>query len=176
MASFRSFLDDLIKKDELKTITDQVDWDLESSAICAMSQRTGGPAVQFANVKEYPGMPLVGSVFSGPGMFEWPQQKRKMHLSSGKTKAGWCTLYEVIYSSTYLRSKYSYKGYIPGIPQGYKAGMSEDAIGIQEEINYGRSQTLNIIKNLANTGWKGKKISDPYKTFLEAHGGEDGIA
>lgn len=79
MASFRSFLDDLAKQDELRSIDEQVDWDLESSAICAMSQRTGGPAVQFANVKDYPGMPLVGSLFSGPGMFEWPQLKRKMH-------------------------------------------------------------------------------------------------
>lgn len=65
--------------------------------------------------------------------------------------------------------------YYPSFDNGYKAGMSEDGIGIQEEINYSRSQTLNIIKQLPNTGWIADKYIGTYKEFLEAHGGEDGI-
>lgn len=65
--------------------------------------------------------------------------------------------------------------YYPSFDNGYKAGMSEDAIGVQDEINYGRSQTLNIIKQLANTGWIGKQFKGGYEEFLEAHGGEDGV-
>lgn len=65
--------------------------------------------------------------------------------------------------------------YYPSFDNGYKAGMSEDAIGIQEEINYARSQTLNIIKQLPNTGWIADGFKGTYKEFLEAHGGEDGI-
>jgi len=58
---------------------------------------------------------------------------------------------------------------------GHRSGMSEDLIGTQEEINWAHSQTLNIIKQMANTGWIiGKDISD-YKRWLEAHAGEDGI-
>lgn len=65
--------------------------------------------------------------------------------------------------------------YYPSFDNGYKAGMSEDGIGIQEEINYSRSQTLNIVKQLPNTGWFADKYMGNYKEFLEAHGGEDGI-
>jgi 4-hydroxy-3-polyprenylbenzoate decarboxylase len=79
MASFRAFLDDLERYGELKTIEEEVDWDLQASAICAMSQRVGGPAVKMTKVRDYPGVPLVGAVFSGPGFAEWPQQARKMH-------------------------------------------------------------------------------------------------
>jgi len=78
MGAFRDFLDDLKRYDELKIIEEEIDWDLQCSAICAMTQRVGGPAVQFANVKDYPSIPLVGSVFCGPGFIEWPQQSRRM--------------------------------------------------------------------------------------------------
>ena len=75
---FRDFLDNLQEAGELKEIAEPVDWDLQASAICAMSQRVGGPAVRFNNVKDYPGLPLVGSVYCGPGFIDWPQQKRRM--------------------------------------------------------------------------------------------------
>ncbi len=78
MSSLRDFLNDLERHGELKTVEEEVDWDLQCSAICAMSQRVGGPAVQFTNVKDYPGIPLVGSIFCGPGFIEWPQQLRRM--------------------------------------------------------------------------------------------------
>lgn len=58
---------------------------------------------------------------------------------------------------------------------GYKSGMAEDMIGLQEAINWGHSMVCNLLKKLANTGWIGKKIGDVYKRFLKAHGGEDGV-
>jgi len=78
MGAFREFLDILKANDELQVIDEEIDWELQASAICAMSQRTGGPAVQFNKVKDYPGVSLVGSLLSGPGFIEWPQQSRRM--------------------------------------------------------------------------------------------------
>lgn len=75
---FREFLADLKDAGELNEIDETIDWDLQAGAVCAMSQRVGGPAVQFNNVRDYPEIPLVGSVFCGPGFIDWPQQKRKM--------------------------------------------------------------------------------------------------
>ena len=75
---FREFLDHLKDEGELNEIDKLVDWELQASAICAMSQRVGGPAVRFNNVKDYPKIPLVGSIFCGPGFMDWPQQKRRM--------------------------------------------------------------------------------------------------
>lgn len=75
---FRDFLDVLRDDGELHEVDELIDWDLQASAVCAMSQRVGGPAIRFNNIKDYPGMPLVGSVYSGPGFIEWPQQTRRM--------------------------------------------------------------------------------------------------
>jgi 4-hydroxy-3-polyprenylbenzoate decarboxylase len=79
MGSFREFLNNLKGYDEVNTIEEKIDWDLQAAAICAMSQRAGGPAVLFSNVKDYPNMPLTGAAFCGPGFYYWPQQKRLMH-------------------------------------------------------------------------------------------------
>ena len=53
---FRDYLDNLKEAGELNEIDELVDWDLQASAICAMSQRVGGPAVRFNNVKDYGGL------------------------------------------------------------------------------------------------------------------------
>lgn len=60
---------------------------------------------------------------------------------------------------------------------GYKSGVIEDLIGTQEELNYIHSQSLNITKNIANSGLiiNGGIGTEQYQTFLEAHAGEDGI-
>ncbi|MFZ3114646.1 MAG: UbiD family decarboxylase [Syntrophales bacterium] len=79
MSSLREFLEDLEINNELNVIEDEVDWNLEASAICAMSQRTGGPAVQFNKVKGYEEGKLVGSLFTGPGFMYWPQVERLMY-------------------------------------------------------------------------------------------------
>ena len=42
---FRAFLEDLMEEGELKQIDREIDWERQSSAVCAMSQRVGGPAV-----------------------------------------------------------------------------------------------------------------------------------
>ncbi|EFK07624.1 3-octaprenyl-4-hydroxybenzoate carboxy-lyase [delta proteobacterium NaphS2] len=79
MSSLRDLLEDLEDEQELNIIEDEVDWNLEAAAICAMNQRTGGPAVQFNNVKGYPDGKLVGSLFTGPGFMWYPQVPRMMH-------------------------------------------------------------------------------------------------
>jgi len=59
---------------------------------------------------------------------------------------------------------------------GHKSGIAEDLIGTQEEINWSHSMALNLVKAIANTGYKVK--SDPtgeYSEWLKAHGSEDGI-
>jgi len=60
---------------------------------------------------------------------------------------------------------------------GYKAGVSEDLIGTQMELNYIHSQSLNITKNIANSGliMRGGVGTEAYELFLEAHASEDGI-
>ena len=78
MSAFRDFLKELKENDELKVIDEEVDWELQAPAICAMNQRVGGPAVQFNKIKDYPGIPLVGSMLCGPGFIEWPQVPRRM--------------------------------------------------------------------------------------------------
>lgn len=79
MSSLREFLEDLEDNNELNVIDEEVNWDLEASAICAMSQRSGGPAVQFNKIKDYENAKLVGSLFAGPGFMYYPQVPRLMH-------------------------------------------------------------------------------------------------
>jgi len=79
MSSIRDLLEDLEAEGELNVIEDEVDWDLEAAAICAMNQRTGGPAVQFNKIKGYPDGKLVGSLLAGPGFMYYPQVPRMMH-------------------------------------------------------------------------------------------------
>ncbi len=78
MGAFRDFLGDLKDGNELHTIDEPIEPDFQAGAIVAMSQRVGGPAVQFNHVKGYPDIPLVGATFAGPGFIEWPQQTRRM--------------------------------------------------------------------------------------------------
>ncbi len=60
--------------------------------------------------------------------------------------------------------------------KGWIAGMAEDMIGTQEEINFSRSMVLNLMKQTSNSGWKiGKDPTGHNQAWLEAHGGEDGI-
>jgi len=58
---------------------------------------------------------------------------------------------------------------------GFSAGVAEDMIGVQEFINWTRSQVVNIMKNQPNSGWIiGRDLAGSAK-WLEAHAGEDGI-
>ncbi|MBI2876035.1 MAG: UbiD family decarboxylase, partial [Candidatus Tectomicrobia bacterium] len=65
---FRRFLKRLEEVGELKTIPDETHWSLEAAALCAMTNRVGGPAIFFPKVKGYPsGHGLAGSLLTGPG-------------------------------------------------------------------------------------------------------------
>ena len=64
----------------------------------------------------------------------------------------------------------------PYFVNGYKSGIAEDLIGTQKEINWAHSMKLNLIKLLANAGYKIK--GDPtgeYEKWLKKHGGKDGV-
>jgi len=63
----------------------------------------------------------------------------------------------------------------PYFTEGYVFGLVQNLIGPQEEHNYLRSTLLNISKQLANTGWIGRKINPQYKKLLEDSSDMDGI-
>lgn len=66
--------------------------------------------------------------------------------------------------------------YWPYWINGYKSGVSEDLIGTQEEINWTHSMALNLIKQIARTGYKIKEdVKGDFVEWLGAHGGNDGI-
>ena len=53
---------------------------------------------------------------------------------------------------------------------GYRAGMVEDMLGTQEEINWGHSQNLQVIKHLSTFHWKIKRDEDnTFAKWLETH-------
>ena len=64
----------------------------------------------------------------------------------------------------------------PYLENGNKGSMTEDMIGTQEEINWLHSQSLNMVKQLANTGFViGSDSFGEQKEWLEKHGSEDGV-
>lgn len=64
----------------------------------------------------------------------------------------------------------------PYLENGNKGSMTEDMIGTQEEINWLHSQSLNMVKQLANTGWViGSDPFGNYKDQLERHSSQDGF-
>jgi len=66
-ADLREYLEALKESEMLVEYEDKVHWNLEAGALCSMSNRVGGPAMHFQNVKGYPDCSMVGSLFSGPG-------------------------------------------------------------------------------------------------------------
>jgi 4-hydroxy-3-polyprenylbenzoate decarboxylase len=76
MRDLREFLTRLEEAGELNVIEEPISWDQEAAGICAMTNRVGGPAVLFKNVKGYPeGYQLAGSLLAG-GSTLWPDSKR----------------------------------------------------------------------------------------------------
>ncbi|HLB12553.1 MAG TPA: UbiD family decarboxylase [Dehalococcoidia bacterium] len=71
----RGFLEKLREDGQLASIQSEVDWNLQAGALCSMSNRIGGPAMQFTRVKDYPGLTLAGSLFTGPGNI--PERREK---------------------------------------------------------------------------------------------------
>jgi len=62
----RGFLKRLEEVGQLLAVDEEVDRDLQASALCALSNRSGGPAAHFKKVKGYPDWSLAGSLLTGP--------------------------------------------------------------------------------------------------------------
>lgn len=59
---------------------------------------------------------------------------------------------------------------------GYRAGMVEDMMGTQEEINWGHSQNLQVIKHLSTYHWRvTKDATGKFKEWLEENADEDNL-
>ena len=67
----RDFIGKLKEAGELKEIDREVHWNLEASAIAAMSAITGGPGVLFNNISGYEEGRLASGLFSGPQEQFW---------------------------------------------------------------------------------------------------------
>lgn len=65
--------------------------------------------------------------------------------------------------------------FAPYFDHGYEYPPVENLKGPQKLINYAFSSLVNILKNLANSGWKVGKATEKNKEWLEEHGGEDGL-
>lgn len=65
--------------------------------------------------------------------------------------------------------------FAPYFDHGYEYPPIQNLIGPQKLINYAFSSLVNILKNLANSGWKIQKGTQRQVEWLEEHGGEDGI-
>ena len=72
--------------------------------------------------------------------------------------------------------KYPIGVYSPYFDNGYRAGMVEDMIGTQDEINWGHSQNLQIIKHLSTYHWLiGKDTDGTFMEWLEANADQDNL-
>lgn len=65
--------------------------------------------------------------------------------------------------------------FAPYFDHGYEYPPTENLIGPQKLINFSFSSLVNILKNLANTGWKVSKATQAAKEWLEEHGSQDGL-
>ncbi|MDO8304104.1 MAG: portal protein, partial [Sedimentisphaerales bacterium] len=65
--------------------------------------------------------------------------------------------------------------FYPYYSNGYAFGVVENLIGSQEEENWAHSQALNLIKKLANSGWKVGKLIGGYGKVLEEDSRKDGF-
>ncbi len=74
-SNLREFMDELREHNLLVDCKDEVSWNLEAPALCAMTNRVGGPALHFEKVRGYPDFTMVGSLFSGPGNLEIKRTK-----------------------------------------------------------------------------------------------------
>ncbi len=70
----------------------------------------------------------------------------------------------------YLTSRFA-----PYFDHGYEYAPVQNLLGPQKLLNYAFSTFVNLLKNLANTGWITGKTTEKNKEWLEDHGGEDGV-
>lgn len=62
----RGFLEELKDERELNVTDEQVSWDLEAGSLAALNVELDGPAIQFANITDFPGMSLVSGLYASP--------------------------------------------------------------------------------------------------------------
>lgn len=72
--------------DELKTINDEMSWDLQAPAVCGAFNEGAGHAVHFKKIRDYPeNCSLVGGLYSGAGLIYWRKRKpwRRIAIALG---------------------------------------------------------------------------------------------
>ena len=65
--------------------------------------------------------------------------------------------------------------YSPYFDNGYEYGVVENLIGPQKTLNFSFSAVVNLMKQLANTGWIVDKGTVKLLNKLKEHGSQDGI-
>lgn len=65
--------------------------------------------------------------------------------------------------------------FAPYFDSGYEYCVVENLVGPQKIINMASSTLINLIKKVANGGWKIKSASKKNRDWLATHGTEDGI-
>lgn len=65
--------------------------------------------------------------------------------------------------------------YTPHFDNGYEMGVVENLIDPQKTLNFSTSSMVNLMKQLANSGWIVGNANEKQKQFLEEHGSENGI-
>lgn len=64
----------------------------------------------------------------------------------------------------------------PYFVNGYEFSVVENLIGPQDQVNWSWSMELNLIRKLANSGWKiVRDMTGTFADWLQAHGSEDGL-
>lgn len=71
----QGFLDELSKVGQLAVVEKETDWNLQASALSALSAQKGGPALHFKRVKGYPGQSLVSGLYAGPSSSMFREEK-----------------------------------------------------------------------------------------------------
>lgn len=68
MIDLKDFLEELAEEGELLVVEEEMDCNLEVASLAAMSNRTGGQAIHFKNLKGYPEeFSIVTNILTGPG-------------------------------------------------------------------------------------------------------------
>ncbi len=71
--------------------------------------------------------------------------------------------------------KYPIAPYSAYFEDGIEFGIVDNLIGPQEVCNWAWSMCLNIIKKVANTGWRIRSATAAWRQWLENYGSEDGV-
>lgn len=126
----RDHIKKLEEAGELRTVKQEVHWNLEAPALCAISNRAGGPAIHFTNVKGYSDCSLVGSLFSGPGtLYKAPKDRLpwgRLALGLGMDRR---INYEDLMSDLLARRKQ------PLLPTKVTTGECKEVVKIGEKVD-----------------------------------------